>query len=161
LPVIREKKHRLAPEFYRGVKNVSFTACVKWRKELFVREATFREAERILLAALEEFECEGIVYLFMPEHAHIIIGGAKETSDALASMKSFKQKSGFWLTTAMPMIRWQKDFYDHIIRDEGDLRTHIKYILENPVRKGIVSDWRQYPFKGSTVFNLEEWSYLM
>lgn len=50
----------------------------------------------ILLLALQEFKCAGIVYLFMPEHAHIIIGGTEETSDALATMKSFKEESGFW-----------------------------------------------------------------
>ncbi len=77
MPVIREKKHRLPRDFYRGIKDISFTACVKGRKELFVREATFREVEKILLDALQEFECEGIVYLFMPEHAHIIIGGTE------------------------------------------------------------------------------------
>lgn len=161
MPVIREKKHRLPPEFYRGVKNISFTACVKGRKELFVQEVTFKQTEKILLTALQEFGCQGIVYLFMPEHAHIIIGGTQEASDALAAMKSFKQKTGFWLSNEMPTIRWQKDFYDRIIRDEDELHRQIKYILENPVRKGMVSDWRQYPFKGSTVFNLNEWTQLM
>lgn len=61
----------------------------------------------------------------------------------------------------MPTIRWQKDFYDHIIRDERELHRQIKYVLENPVRKGMVSDGRRYPFKGSTIFNLDEWTHLM
>lgn len=29
---------------------------------------------------------------------------------------------------------WQRSFYDHILRDEGDLDQHRKYILENPIR---------------------------
>lgn len=35
-------------------------------------------------------------------------------------------------------------------------KKHIIYILDNPVRKGLVSDWKDYPFKGSLDFSLED-----
>jgi putative transposase len=72
-------------------------------------------------------------------------------------MKMFKQKTGFLFSQAGCGIVWQKDFYDHIIRDEQDLTNHIRYILLNPVRKGLVSSWREYPHKGSTVYDLGRW----
>jgi len=53
-------------------------------------------------------------------------------------------------------IRWQKDFYDHIHRKDEDLKKHITYILDNSVRRGLIENWKEYPFKGSLDFNLEE-----
>ncbi len=43
-------------------------------------------------------------------------------------------------------LLWQTYFYDHIVRKEEDLNNIARYILENPVRKGIVNDWRDYAF---------------
>ena len=48
---------------------------------------------------------------------------------------------------------WQRGFYDHILRSEEDLQDVTRYILENPVRKGIVKSLVEYPFSGSAVFD--------
>lgn len=53
-------------------------------------------------------------------------------------------------------MKWQKDFYDHIIRTKEDMVTQVKYILDNPVRKRLVSSWEEYPFKGSIGCNVED-----
>ena len=50
-----------------------------------------------------------------------------------------------------------KDYYDHIIRNDEDINNQIKYILYNPVRASLVENWNEYKFKGSTVYNFEEW----
>jgi REP element-mobilizing transposase RayT len=68
---------------------------------------------------------------------------------------SYKQKTGYWLSQNMPAVRWQKDFYDHIIRSEHTIASQVKYILDNPVRKGIVSSWQEYPFHGAIGCSLE------
>jgi len=53
-------------------------------------------------------------------------------------------------------IKWQKDFYDHVIRRHEDITNQIKYILDNPVRKRLVSSWQEYPFKGSIGCKIED-----
>jgi hypothetical protein len=37
------------------------------------------------------------------------------------------------------------------------LITVLKYILNNPLRAGIVENWKEYKFKGSSIYNLDEW----
>jgi len=155
--MIREKRHRLAYEVYRGSRAVSITACVKKRVSFFTTEARFAIFEGMLLDALKKFQCEAEVYLFMPDHAHLLLRGKCETSDILGAMRAFKQKSGFWLSCHHSSVRWQKDYYDHILRSDEALEKHVFYILNNPVRKGIVENWKKYPFKGSTVYNLDDW----
>ena len=73
----------------------------------------------------------------------------------MKSAGNFKQQSGFWLGQQRPAFHWQKDFYDHIIRANEDLGTQIRYIANNPVRKGLVSDWHDYPFTGSIGIDLK------
>lgn len=41
---------------------------------------------------------------------------------------------------------FQPRFYDRFIRSNKNLENEIKYVLENPVRSGIVEDYRDYPY---------------
>jgi hypothetical protein len=46
------------------------------------------------------------------------------------------------------------------LRKKENLDIHIKYTLNNPVRTGLVDNWKQYSYKGSTIYNLKEWDKL-
>lgn len=161
MKTIREKKHRLAKENYCGFVKVSFTACIKERIPYFVKEGIFKTFEAFLLEKLRTFKCEAFVYLFMPDHLHIIIAGINKDSEIKKCLDRFKQTSGFWLKENTNGIKWQKDYFDHIIRNEEDLRNQIRYILLNPVKQNLVADWRDYPYKGSTVLDLEDFELIM
>lgn len=41
---------------------------------------------------------------------------------------------------------WQRRFWEHMVRDERDLRRHLDYIHYNPVRHGLVSRVSEWPF---------------
>jgi len=75
----------------------------------------------------------------------LILEGTSEFADTWKTAVDFKQKSGFWLSSNSPEFKWQEDFFDHIIRSDESLATQLRYILENPVRKGITVSWRDYP----------------
>ncbi len=49
---------------------------------------------------------------------------------------------------------WQRSFFDHALRREEDLRKAAEYVLNNPVRDGLVEDRRDYPLCGSFEFDL-------
>ena len=95
----------------------------------------------------------------MPNHIHLITSGKSEESDCLGFLKSFKQGTGYWLARNRNQYSWQKDFYDHIIRNDEDIRNQIYYILRNPIRAEIVIHWKNYSYKGSTIYNLDEFEY--
>jgi putative transposase len=153
---ISESKHRLPVDCYKGRVRATFMLCVKERRQLFITKTLVDRFLAILKNTEEKYECINWVYLFMPDHLHLIIEGKSDRSDLWKMIVSFKQKTGFWLSQNAPEIQWQKDFYDHIHRTEDDLKKQIRYILENPLRKKLVSDWQIYPFKGSLDFNLDE-----
>ncbi len=39
---------------------------------------------------------------------------------------------------------WQDESYDHVIRDNGEFERIINYVLENPVKAGLVSKWEDW-----------------
>jgi putative transposase len=41
---------------------------------------------------------------------------------------------------------WQRQFWEHLIRDDTDLRNHIDYIHYNPVKHGYVTQPGDWPF---------------
>ncbi len=154
---IREKKHRLWTELYKSERIIAYTGNVKERQQLFQKKNVFYEFENILLKELKTKECDAYIYLFMPDHFHFILTGKNSNSNIKKCIDSFKQKSGFWLFKNLPQFKWQKDYYDHILRSNEDLITQIRYILNNPVRAGLVDYWKKYELKGSTIYNLNEW----
>lgn len=41
---------------------------------------------------------------------------------------------------------WQRRFWEHHIRDEDDLRAHVRYCWTNPVKHGLVERPEQWPY---------------
>ena len=152
---IHEKPHRLSRNAYIGRVSVAFTACVADRRFLF-DEYVVPVFVKMLDRALERFRCSAPIYCFMPDHLHVIVQGQTEHSDTRAVMAAFKQRSGFWLRRHRPDRVWQKDFWDHLIRRDEDLGAQVRYIAENPVRKGLVRCWRDHPHTGAIGHDLGE-----
>ena len=153
---IREKKHRLSRECYKGRQIVSFTCCIHQRQRFFADRKIVQHFASCLLDEASKDVCDVLVYIFMPDHCHILLEGRSESSDVMRVMIAFKRKTGFWLSRNFPDVRWQKDFCDHIIRSSKDLRRQIDYILTNPVRNNLVGDWHNYPFKGSSIHDFDK-----
>jgi putative transposase len=153
---IRERNHRLHRELYKGLVSVSFTLCIQDKKPVFIEAALVKTFTEILTSLIDKSTCEIPVYCFMPDHLHLLIQGNSDTSDVWKAVVSFKQRTGFWLSSNRPGIKWQKDFYDHLIRTDEKLAVHARYILDNPVRKGLTRSWQDYAYKGSIGCELED-----
>ena len=162
--MVIQKKHRLDPSLYHGLKRVTFTICADKNYPVFRSDNVVNEFLHILTEVHKKYFCKNWIYIFMPDHIHFISEGVENNSDVLAMAKMFKQKAGFWLSknTAQAeacgypgVPRMQRNFYDHIHRSDDDLKTHVRYILENPVRKNIAKSWKEYPFTGSLHFKIE------
>jgi len=76
--------------------------------------------------------------LLMPDHLHALISfpSDKDMRTVISQWKEFVAKKHG--------IQWQRDFFDHRLRDDESLRDKAEYILQNPVRRGLVrraEDW--------------------
>lgn len=152
-PVVR-RKHRLPREAYRGHVSAAFTACIAGGHEAFTDGRIVGALRGDLTRACTSHKCEVLLYCFMPEHLHLLLRGTEPGSDLWMAMTLFKQLSGHRLSQELPGVKWQGDFFDHLIRDDHELMRQLRYVAENPIRRGLVDDWRSYPFLGSDVYDL-------
>jgi len=153
---VREKKHRLPKEFYKGEISAVFTLCLMGKARFFIEPEVVRVFTDILASVVTKMGCIIPVYCFMPDHQHLIIKGMRSDSDIREAMVRHKQKTGFWMSLNKSEVRWQKDFYDHVLEKYRDIVLQVKYVLDNPVRKGLAPFWQEYPFKGSIGCKLED-----
>jgi hypothetical protein len=71
-------------------------------------------------------------------------------------MARWKQLTAYQHKRATGEALWQESYYDHVLRDDEETWRAAIYILENPVRKGIVQNFADYPYCGSDSFTTEE-----
>ena len=41
---------------------------------------------------------------------------------------------------------WKDESYDHLVRNQLELKRIIRYVANNPVKAGLVKDWREWSF---------------
>ena len=41
---------------------------------------------------------------------------------------------------------WQSESFDHIVRDEDEFYRDMNYVIMNPVKAGLVENWRDWKF---------------
>ncbi len=97
-----------------------------------------------------------LAYCLMPDHVHLLIEGSSETSDFRHLMKSAKQSSSQRFAASFKRPLWQEGFYDRVLREDDDPKNVARYVIENPVRAGLVCSALDYPLSGSDIWTLEE-----
>lgn len=93
-------------------------------------------------------------FCFMPDHVHLAVGARRSSPipDFVGAFKSLCQREHRRLRDGSPF--WQRSFWDHAMRSNEDLTNAARYILENPVRRGLALRWEDYPLSGSLVWDL-------
>jgi putative transposase len=107
----------------------------------------FRKARRE-----RPFTIDAVVIL--PEHLHAILTLLCDDADFSGRWRRIKGHfASALLASSVELARrpngdlalWQRRFWEHTIRDEGDLTGHIDYIHFNPVKHGLVGRVRDWP----------------
>jgi len=128
-----------------------------YKRQPFLTSSELVAALREELASLAALAgVQVYAYCFMPDHLHLLLVLSGKM-DLVEFVRRFKGRSTriFWQHGGKGKL-WQRGFYDHILRQEEDLREVARYILGNAVRAGLVQDFRAYQGSGSFVFRLED-----
>jgi len=149
------KRIRLAREAYQEAGNIfSVTISVRQRDRVFEDAAIAQACVGHLRNLRNRTGNPVYAYCLMPDHVHLLIGvvAGAPLGSFITAWKSLCYRERRRL--GLPDPFWQRGYFDHALRKEEDLRMAALYILNNPVRAGIVSDFHSYPFCGSLEFSL-------
>lgn len=78
----------------------------------------------------------------MPNHVHAVIGSfpSESLASVVHSWKSLSAKKANLILGAAGAF-WQREYYDHLLRDENEFEPAVQYVAENPTKVGL-RDWR-------------------
>ena len=135
-------KHRTKPG------STYFVTTDTWqRRELFLKPPV----AEIVEAKLFEYRDKGSYlvhrYVVMPDHLHIILTPGMTTTLEKA-VGLIKGGSSFEIGTkiAMKFPVWHEGFAEHLIRDQDDYDSHVRYIDSNPIKAGLAREAGGYPY---------------
>ncbi len=137
-----------------------FTVVTFRRRKLFNQAESRKILRESIILVRQKYPFAINAWVLLPEHIHCIWTLPEQDSDfsirwALIKSNFSKQikplyHKAEWMTPSKQKHRestiWQRRFWEHQIRDEHDYRTHINYIHYNPVKHGLVTRVRDWPY---------------
>jgi len=135
---------------------ISLTICTNSRSEVFTHRAIVSEMLEQIARAAAARGFAVITYCFMPDHVHLLVAGTADNSDLIAFADLVKQLTEHRYRRARRCSLWQKGYYEHVLRNDESTLAVARYILENPVRAGLVTNPRDYEFSGSLTLTREQ-----
>lgn len=149
------KKIRLCSEVYNIPNQAcSITICTADKKNIFINKQISSEIVSLLKQYADKHEIPIYAYCIMPDHIHLLVSASSKKGiiEFAREIKGLSTKI-CWSYGCKGKI-WQTSFYDHFLRKSEDLVKTVDYILYNPVRKELATEWQDYKFCGSFVFDL-------
>ncbi|MCX6991890.1 MAG: hypothetical protein NT011_01980 [Kiritimatiellaeota bacterium] len=142
---------RLDPAWYQGHAIIHWIMTMDKRQKGWLTAGYHSRFRELLLHTLFRFDLVCPVYCLMPDHMHLLWMGTKIDSDQQMGAAFFRRH----LNTILTPYRLQKQAYDHILkeseREKNAFQSLVFYILENPVRQGLVLQREKYEYSGSLV----------
>ena len=89
-------------------------------------------------------------YTIMPDHIHLFVRTGQKVSLG-RWVKGLKRAVSAGVSSSPGQSLWQPGFFDHVLRSTESYREKSTYVLENPVRAGLVEKPDQWPYQGEIV----------
>ena len=127
----------------------SVTIAVKTRRPVFATHTVAEPAVEVLKYLADRHQVPIHAFCIMPDHVHLLLEPS-ESCDIITFVGQFKNlaQRAAW-KQGIHGAFWQLSFWDHFLRADEAVAVVAAYILENPVRAGLVQTAHDYPFSGS------------
>ena len=83
-------------------------------------------------------------WVVMPNHIHLLITPQSDVPKLMQSLKGSTARQANLLVRRTGTPFWQNESYDRLVRDSDEFRKIENYILQNPVRAGLVASAEKY-----------------
>jgi len=140
--------HRYLPH-YRKDNRILFITYSTWHRWRLPRAARELALDSCLRANGRKYKLYAAVV--MPDHVHLICLPLADENGSISIpeiTRTIKSESAHRINKALGRAGrvWQDESFDHVLRGDESLRKKTQYILENPVRAGLVVRPEDYPW---------------
>ncbi|MET4106855.1 transposase [Hymenobacter sp. UYP22] len=105
----------------------------------------------LVAASLHHFHgkaYELICYCIMPNHVHAVVSLPENAPLLAETLQRLKGYTALQANKLLGRTRqfWQRETYDHIVRNGEEMHRIFTYVVNNPVKAGLVESWEQWPY---------------
>ncbi len=131
---------------YKAERTYFVTFCTRHQVKTFADPMAAQEACRVILRHRAAGKYFLYAYCVMPDHIHLLLKtrrSAGSLSTIVATIKaSIRHNLG------SHTLLWADGFYERVKRHHEDTACNVAYILENPIRAGLVQHPEEYTYVG-------------
>ena len=138
-----------------------------WLDRCIAESPLWLEQENIARIVSEQIHALGgeryrlIAFCIMSNHVHLLVdtadyhppvaplhAGPTALYPLADTLKLLKGRTARYCNQALGRggAFWHHESYDHVVRDEKEFERIIWYILNNPVKAGLIKNWEDWPF---------------
>jgi REP element-mobilizing transposase RayT len=145
--MLRKYEYRRYLPHYQKDNRVLFITYCSWHRWRLPASAMDLALESCLRANGRKYLLYAAVV--MPDHVHLLCMALMDDNGSISIpeiTRTIKSESAHRINTALGRSGrvWQDESFDHVLRGDESLRKKALYILENPVRAGLVGSSREY-----------------
>ncbi|MFJ2362335.1 REP-associated tyrosine transposase [Pseudomonas sp. NPDC087697] len=121
------------------------TAVVHQRQPVFANWRLGRLVVEQLRLVQEDDWADFLTWVVMPNHFHCLLELREKTLAQV--MCRIKSRSSLAVNQALGRKGrlWQKGYHDRAVREDEDVKTLARYVIQNPIRAGLVERVHDYP----------------
>ncbi len=155
------RSHRLPADVYTHAGHeFHFTVCARHHGSPFSDDRLADVVVDSLMWTRERYDWILFCYCLIPDHLHLLCRlTARQAAhfdgsprgevpggvlDHLRRFKSYTTSQSWRLGLEGPL--WQRSSYDRVFDLQRPFEETAAYVLENPVRKGLVERWQDWPY---------------
>lgn len=146
------RPRRLTTFDYTGCHHYALTFCTYRRNRYFEDPALLAIVMQQISRTIVEHGFEELAYCYMPDHVHVLVAGLIENASFVPCIEVVRQRSSRAAKTFQGIRLWQDGYFERVIRADEQLDCAARYIFENPVRAGLVSDAKDWPNSGGRLW---------
>ena len=141
---------------YLGYCRYFVTAGTHNRRRWFADAQCARQIASQIPPFFGQLAFDVTAFCVMPDHLHLLLEGTAPDADLRDAVSRWKQRTGYDWSRRHGSQLWQPGFHDHVLRENEDTRAVVAYIIQNPVRAGLVPGAGDYEWTGSSRFTTDE-----
>jgi REP element-mobilizing transposase RayT len=143
----RKYEYRRCLPHYQKDNRILFITYSSWHRWRLPEIAMDLALESCLRANGRKYSLYAAVV--MPDHVHVLCMALTDDNGSISIpeiTRTIKSESAHRINEALGRSGrvWQDESFDHVLRGDESLRKKALYILENPVRAGLVESPREY-----------------
>lgn len=122
------------------------TATTFRRERLFSDHACATILAEELHRLANDGSIDPMTWVVMPDHLHWLFALRKGSLGGCMHLLKGRSANAINRAHGRSGPVWQAGYFDHAIRNGESLRRHAQYMIENPIRAGLVAEITAYPY---------------